>query len=287
MIGADGLGSATRAADARRRRAAPHRLCCPSHHRADGARACGRAARRCRAVGRAGLSHRALSAATEARLFNIVAVFRTSTYAEKGDLAGYRAELEHDLPRFASGDEIAAGDDGPRAALGDLRPRPDPALAASGRVVLLGDAAHPTLQSLAQGACMAIEDAVCLAELIACGPRRFRQRRSGATKSARLLRTARVQLESRALWPFYHAEGIARDVRNVTTASGQKTTCSAASPGSTTASRCRPRRRISSELSDRVISAQKSPRCLRHNRDQISTPCLISILVGSGANHRL
>jgi salicylate hydroxylase len=30
------------------------------------------------------------------------------------------------------------------------------------------------------------------------------------------LRTARVQLESRALWPFYHAEGIARDVRNRT-----------------------------------------------------------------------
>ena len=34
-----------------------------------------------------------------------------------------------------------------------------------GRVVLLGDAAHPTLQSLAQGACMAIEDGLCLAEL--------------------------------------------------------------------------------------------------------------------------
>jgi salicylate hydroxylase len=27
-----------------------------------------------------------------------------------------------------------------------------------------------------------------------------------------------VQLESRALWDFYHAEGIARDVRNATTA---------------------------------------------------------------------
>ena len=28
-------------------------------------------------------------------LFNIVAVFRTSTYAERGDVAGYRAELQH------------------------------------------------------------------------------------------------------------------------------------------------------------------------------------------------
>jgi 3-hydroxybenzoate 6-monooxygenase len=35
-----------------------------------------------------------------------------------------------------------------------------------GRVVLIGDAAHPTLQSLAQGASMAIEDGLCLAELI-------------------------------------------------------------------------------------------------------------------------
>ncbi len=35
-------------------------------------------------------------------------------------------------------------------------------------------------------------------------------------ESARILRTARVQLESRALWDFYHAEGIARDVRNET-----------------------------------------------------------------------
>ncbi len=32
-----------------------------------------------------------------------------------------------------------------------------------GRVALLGDAAHPMLQYFAQGACMAMEDAVCLA----------------------------------------------------------------------------------------------------------------------------
>ena len=33
-----------------------------------------------------------------------------------------------------------------------------------GRVALLGDAAHPMLQYFAQGACMAMEDAVCLAD---------------------------------------------------------------------------------------------------------------------------
>ena len=35
-----------------------------------------------------------------------------------------------------------------------------------GRAVLLGDAAHPTLQYLAQGACMALEDAVTLGEAL-------------------------------------------------------------------------------------------------------------------------
>jgi salicylate hydroxylase len=84
-------------------------------------------------------------------------------------------------------------------------------------VVLLGDAAHPTIQSLAQGACMAIEDAVCLAELVHAHQGDFATAFRSYT-SARVLRTARVQLESRVMWPFYHAEGIARDVRNATTA---------------------------------------------------------------------
>ncbi len=36
-----------------------------------------------------------------------------------------------------------------------------------GRVVLLGDAAHPMLQYFAQGACQAMEDAVCLSHMLA------------------------------------------------------------------------------------------------------------------------
>ena len=84
--------------------------------------------------------------------------------------------------------------------------------------MLLGDAAHAPLQTLAQGAGMAIEDGLCLAEFIhATGGDfavAFRQ-----FESARILRTARVQLESRALWDFYHLdEGVARDVRNATVA---------------------------------------------------------------------
>ena len=86
-----------------------------------------------------------------------------------------------------------------------------------GRIALLGDAAHPTLQSLAQGACMAIEDAVCLAELVDATQGDF-EAAFGRYETARLVRTARVQLESRTLWEFYHAAGIARDVRRATVA---------------------------------------------------------------------
>jgi 3-hydroxybenzoate 6-monooxygenase len=74
-----------------------------------------------------------------------------------------------------------------------------------------GDAAHPTLQSLAQGACMAIEDGQCLADCIvaANGDYEAAFRRY---ESARAVRTARVTLESRYIWDLYHSDGITRDV---------------------------------------------------------------------------
>jgi 3-hydroxybenzoate 6-monooxygenase len=79
-------------------------------------------------------------------------------------------------------------------------------------VTLLGDAAHPTLQSLAQGACMAIEDGVCLAETIDLGKGDFASA-FRHYESARYLRTARVQFESRYLWEnLYHLSGIEREV---------------------------------------------------------------------------
>jgi len=83
--------------------------------------------------------------------------------------------------------------------------------------VLLGDAAHAPLQSYAQGAGMAIEDGLCLGELIA------EERDFSAAfqrfEAARILRTTRLQLESRTLWDFFHIdEGPARDVRNATIA---------------------------------------------------------------------
>jgi len=80
-----------------------------------------------------------------------------------------------------------------------------------GRIVLLGDAAHPVLQSYAQGAGMAIEDAGCIADLLD----RYEYEDAFAEFSKqRALRTARIQLEGREVWKFYHEEGIGRDVRN-------------------------------------------------------------------------
>ena len=83
---------------------------------------------------------------------------------------------------------------------------------ADGRVTLMGDAAHATLQSLAQGAGMAVEDAVVLADLVTRNQGDF----AAAFKQferARFLRTTRVQLESRSLWEAYHCQDAQAEVR--------------------------------------------------------------------------
>ena len=82
-----------------------------------------------------------------------------------------------------------------------------------GNVTLLGDAAHPTLQYLAQGACMAFEDAVVLADRLAERP----QDPNGAFLSyqkTRYLRTARIVLTARAFSSVLHAGNVARELRN-------------------------------------------------------------------------
>jgi 3-hydroxybenzoate 6-monooxygenase len=82
-----------------------------------------------------------------------------------------------------------------------------------GRVTLLGDAAHPMLQYLAQGACMAVEDAVCLADKIEQSKGDFAAAFL-AYQQARSIRTARVQLTARLYGEAYHAAGATRDLRN-------------------------------------------------------------------------
>jgi 2-polyprenyl-6-methoxyphenol hydroxylase-like FAD-dependent oxidoreductase len=83
-----------------------------------------------------------------------------------------------------------------------------------GRVALLGDAAHPMLQYMAQGACMAMEDAVCLAHMVEAFPDDF-ERALEAYRSRRVLRTTRVQLQSRAIGEHvYHPDGAHAQLRN-------------------------------------------------------------------------
>lgn len=83
-----------------------------------------------------------------------------------------------------------------------------PATMAKGRIALLGDAAHPVLPFMAQGAAMAIEDAAVLARLLAT-----HLQESGAAgvttalaryAQDRAARVARVQATSRANARTYH-----------------------------------------------------------------------------------
>jgi salicylate hydroxylase len=79
-------------------------------------------------------------------------------------------------------------------ALFDRDPRPQ---WTKGRVTILGDAAHPMLPSLAQGACMAVEDAYVIAQSLD----RHKQEPERALQvyeAARRPRTSQVQLLARA-----------------------------------------------------------------------------------------
>lgn len=82
-----------------------------------------------------------------------------------------------------------------------------------GRATILGDAAHPMSQYMAQGACMALEDAVTLGLSVrTCDgdlPTAFR-----LYESLRIPRTARVVWSTREMGRIYHAAGVERTVRN-------------------------------------------------------------------------
>lgn len=83
-----------------------------------------------------------------------------------------------------------------------------------GRVVLLGDAAHPTLQYMAQGACMAMEDAVCLADETASASGDLAAAFASYVRK-RVHRTARVQIQSRLVGDhIYHPDGGHAALRN-------------------------------------------------------------------------
>ena len=146
-------------------------------------------------------------------LFNLVAVFHSSRYEEGWDSFGDPAELHE---RFA-------GKCAPVQLLLNkieswrmwvLCDRPPIKEWSKGRITLVGDAAHPMLQYLAQGACMSIEDAVCLADRVVAAKGDYASAFQ-AYQQARYLRTGRVQIMARIYGEFYHAGGVAKELRNM------------------------------------------------------------------------
>jgi salicylate hydroxylase len=82
-----------------------------------------------------------------------------------------------------------------------------------GRATILGDAAHPTTQYMAQGACMAMEDAVTLGEALRVTDKDWDAALQLYQKN-RVTRTARIVLSGREMGRLYHAAGVERQVRN-------------------------------------------------------------------------
>src|ERR1700734_3026576 len=146
-------------------------------------------------------------------LYNLVAVFHSDRYEEGWDSFGDPAELHE---RFAKTCEPV------RALLNKIESwrmwvlcdRPPIKEWSRGRITLLGDAAHPMLQYLAQGACMSIEDAVCLADKVVAADGDYAVAFQ-AYQQARYLRTGRVQIMARIYGEFYHASGVAKELRNM------------------------------------------------------------------------
>ena len=145
-------------------------------------------------------------------LFNLVAVFHSNKYDEGWNAFGDTDELNQ---RFAEACPQV------KALLGKIETWKmwvlcdrEPVKNWTDRcVTLLGDAAHPMLQYLAQGAGQAIEDAVVLREALRSTrgdvPEAFQK-----YQQARYLRTGRVQLTARFYGDIYHAAGVQRELRN-------------------------------------------------------------------------
>ena len=145
-------------------------------------------------------------------VYNLVVVFHSSRYEEGWDTYGDPAELHErfqgERPEVL--EFLAMVNAWKMWVLCDREPVKG---WSKGRVVLLGDAAHPMLQYLAQGACMATEDAVVFANRLDAARGDYAAAFAGYEEE-RYLRTARVQLTARFYGEIYHAMDVRRDLRN-------------------------------------------------------------------------
>ncbi len=145
-------------------------------------------------------------------IYNLVAVFHSDRYEEGWDAFGDVEELNR---RFKGEHEdvLTMLDKIESWRMWVLCDRDPIRNWSKGRVTLLGDAAHPMLQYLAQGACMATEDGVCLAARVAANGDDF-ETAFREYQQLRYLRTARVQLTARMFGDIYHAAGATADLRD-------------------------------------------------------------------------
>jgi len=149
------------------------------------------------------------------RVINVVAIVRDDWREAGWSAPGARAEI---LARFPAGrwqaparDLIAAAEHWQKWALYDCAPMSH---WGEGPVTLLGDAAHPMLPYLAQGAAMAIEDAAVLGLCLARSPDDPAIAMRTYERS-RLARTARTQRAARRNGTVYHLGGAAAFLRTL------------------------------------------------------------------------
>ena len=147
-----------------------------------------------------------------AELYNQVAVFRSRRYTPTSDDWGTPDELDAHYAQTCDYVRscVALMWRDKRWPMVDRKPI---ASWVRNRIALMGDAAHPMYQYIAQGACQAIEDALALAESVAASPGDM-PKALAAYEARRMRRTARVQLTARAMGALFHLDGVAAAVRN-------------------------------------------------------------------------
>ncbi len=144
-------------------------------------------------------------------LYNQVAVFKSNHYRPHSDDWGTVDELEETFSQTCQG--VKSGltkiKRNRRWALYDRLPANN---WTRNNITLLGDAAHPMLQYIAQGACQALEDAVCLADSAGNYPYDINWA-FNAYQDIRFSRTARVQTSARQFGEIAHIDEMGATLR--------------------------------------------------------------------------
>ena len=146
---------------------------------------------------------------------NVVVLVESNDTPTEADWDAQRSteQISHDLQHALQGtcsrlqDVVRMAEHWRAWALFDRPPLQSARDMAKGRVALLGDAAHPMLPYLAQGAGMAIEDADVLAQCWSQAGLSVEQRLQ-AYAQARWQRVAKVQAKARRNAQLFHASGV-------------------------------------------------------------------------------